>query len=120
MLGDWAHTPDGDFKITGIEDNYLWVGGNYYAAKDVTPIPLTSDILKKNGFGYTEGDEYLTHYYLGEECYCANMDLHIGSNNKGGFWLNTYGDEIHGIKYVHELQHALRICGIDKEIEYLH
>ena len=90
-----------------------------YSAKDFDPVPITPEILKKNGF---EVDMYST--------------LQLGN----GKWLEYYHHE-HRLRvwwkgidewdnhsevtelvsqchvwYVHELQHALRLCKIDKEI----
>lgn len=89
----------------------------------LTPIPLTTDILKKIGFGYVENDvnpydgKVLSHFYLGDECFCANMDLHICTDNDGIFWFSSPKLTLNGIRYLHELQHALRLGGIKKEIE---
>lgn len=93
------------------------------AANQLQPISLTPEILKKNGFGYVENDvnpyndEVLSHFYLGEEGYCTNVDIHIGTYNNGVFWFNSPKVSLNGIHYIHELQHALRLCNIDKEIE---
>lgn len=83
----------------------------------VEPIPFTPEILKKNGFGYVESDSELSHYYLGEPQYCADMNFHIGTDRKGRFWLNYHNNSIYGLRYVHELQHALRLFGTGREIE---
>ena len=90
---------------------WVWIGR-------VEPIPLTGKILKSNGFGYTENDTLfeLHHYYLGEPQFCRDMDLHIG-NKKDVFWVDYNVNHIGGILYVHELQLALRICGVDKQIK---
>lgn len=67
----------------------------------IQPIPLTSEILEKN---FPEPTDGLTWY-----------------PEEGGFNCHTYVPkcEINAFglfKYVHELQHALRLCGI-KDIE---
>lgn len=132
MIDDWVYYKymEGKqeishiFQISQIEnftdDYFVWGKKQGYGRmchpEELEGIEITPEILKKNGFGYTEGDEELTHYYLGEPQFCKDMDLHIGTNNKGDFWLNTYNNDIHGLRYVHELQHALRICRIEKEI----
>lgn len=85
--------------------------------EDVVGIPITSEILEENGFGYIEKDAEITHFYPGERCFCSDMNLHIGTDRKGHFWMNTSRNDIFGLHYVHELQHALRLCGIDKQIE---
>lgn len=97
------------------EERFEFDGGIWCDFLD--PIPLTPEILEKNGFGYIEKDENLSHYYLGELLFCKDMNLHIGTDNTGRFWLNYYNNAIYGLRYVHQLQHALRICGIGKNIE---
>ena len=79
------------------------------------PIHHTPEILEKNGFGYKEEDIICTHYYLGNPHFVADSALHIGTRDNV-FWLNYCNNSIYNIRFVHELQHALRICGIDKEI----
>lgn len=130
MIGDWVYGlyPDGSrytrpFRISAVDiyplnrsPRIVTFGGYGFQEEHLEPIPLTPEILEKNGFGYTEGDEELTHFYLGEPQFCKDMDLHIGTNNRGVFWLNTYNNDIRGLRYIHELQHALRLCGIEKEI----
>ena len=92
----------------------------------VLPIPLTPEILEKNGF--TDGK--YRHF-------CGNVwKLDIDGFREIGFTDGAYNGRLWGekikpqypssvgdkfiipnIKYVHELQHALRLCGINKEIE---
>lgn len=130
-IGDLMQHANGKyFRITRLD---MWSDGSIHFAcghphlwdynNKFTPIPLTPEILKKNGFGYVENDTYpytgevLSHFYLGEEGYCANMDIHIGTDNKGGFWFNSPKISLNSFHYVHELQHVLRLCNINKEIE---
>ena len=113
MIGDWVCYKGINNKIAiadfGIDDAHTtW-------RSEIEPIPLTQKILKDSGFGYIEEDNEITHFYLGDPNYCENMNLHIGNRGKF-FWLNTYSDCIHGIKFVHELQHALKISNINKDI----
>lgn len=72
--------------------------------KGVNPIPLTKKILKNNGFT-TDPDGELSF------CVCRDKTFAITMGGPGG-----YIDEIYP-KYVHELQHLLRCCGIKKEVE---
>ena len=123
MIGDYVQVNDEVFKVISISYFDITISDNkgdfYHEHIDnLQPIPITAEILEKNGFGYKEEDGYLSHYYLGHEGYLANPDLHIGTYNKGVYWLNYYDNAIHGIKYVHKLQHALRLCGINKEIKF--
>ena len=78
---------------------------------NVYPIPLTPEILGKNGFEdindiYTArctNIHYSCPIFI-EYC-CANNCLYIND-----------GLIPEPILYVHRLQHAFRLCGIDKEI----
>lgn len=86
------------------------------------PIPLTPEILELNGFvKYNEVSD-TPPYDQDEE---GNMYYsYKGKQKFWGWWQpnNVYFIPLNAmidleIKYVHELQHALRLCGIDKEIE---
>lgn len=65
-------------------------------------IPITKEILEKNGIKYQFGCPW---YQYGDEIGGEGFEIH--------FALHCQIQ----IKYVHELQHALRLCKIDKEIE---
>ena len=73
------------------------------------PIPLTPEVLEKNGLA---NDLYGCHF--DEDEYMA---LEISAEEEGIYWSINYNEyDILKLKYVHELQHALRLCGINKEI----
>ena len=87
------------------------------------PIPLTPEILEKNGFRYTN------QYTLkGADTYVLcleqrGFDFMITIKLNDYFALDSYDDRMYrlaeiqtGKWYVHDLQHALRLCGIEKEI----
>lgn len=130
MIGDWVRrrwtcSDTGrevvkDFQVAEVRKNgetlYVWSdSGNIGAVEKIEPIPLTPEILKENGFGYVEKDEEITHFYIGNRHSCR-LGLHIGTNNKGDYWVNTNYNDIYGLKYVHELQHAFRLFKLEKEI----
>lgn len=125
MIGDYLNTSLGVAKIIAIDRvgiTFKNKDGEFdidFHDEDawVQEIPITPEILEKNGFGYIENDVNLSHYYLGESHVCINMDLHIGTNHDGHFWLNYHNNDIYGLRYVHQLQNALHICGIEKTIE---
>lgn len=93
------------------------------------PIPVTTKILRKNGFAKIgdydthlnfilsfihDDDTIIVEYRIYKEPICGvNTLLRCEVNFKGGV------DKIHSchIEYFHELQHALRLCGIDKTID---
>ena len=77
------------------------------------PIPLTAEILEKIGFWYEQNVGYVMEEYEYEIIYSLwDHKLRILKNREQILNLE-YFDEM----CLHELQHALRLCGIDKEIK---
>ena len=133
MIGDWVkvicpkhescervkdiHSCDAAPYIK-VEDEDKWY------LSEVEPIPLTPEILEKNGFeiyeqdftsnpiykfgcfDYMEYEEYHKYFDIG----CRMTYTHFGVDS-------TYIHSMMRIQYVHELQHALRLCGINLEIK---
>jgi len=95
-----------------------------FSIVDIEPIPLTPEILEKNGFTYCKSDG---GFYLPTTISYGNWDvdvilfnvtdeyrnnqLHIGTPDDSITFLHLME-----CNHVHELQHALRLCGIEKEI----
>lgn len=94
-----------------------------YILDTITPIPITEEILAKNGFAHIEkdydadGNVRFTHAYLGDDCLCGNTDLYIGINNNGVCCVRWLHNEIYGLQFVHELQHAFKLLYIKREIK---
>ena len=127
MIGDWVvGGSEEPFKIGIIDPDFLhW--------DEVLPIPLTPDILEKNGFVYKEDDRILTggfYQFVGEgkrEGYFILIKFYDGTigdakvlvkiHTESSYRIGVNGIHSCDIEYVHELQHALRLCGIEKEIE---
>ena len=74
------------------------------------PIPLTAEILEKNG--------WCSRMNGTGEFYLKNplVNAAIVTRTITGFQMNHGPFSGLSIHYVHELQHAFRLCGIDKEI----
>ena len=126
MIGDWVEyrftgwTEKGgvykDYQyvqISSIGQLYIKADNDRVASADGVefyPIPLTPKILEKNGFIYLDENVW------GKTGTEINIYLDCGVfaiiTHKGFLCLGGRG-EIH---FVHELQHALRLCGIEKEI----
>ena len=112
-------------KVVGITDSYIEVevrDGEYNVdahEDELKPIPLTPEILEKNGFEL-KGDGWL---------WCEDKDVEEQNYSFVQFrrdgevrvveinHLNKAVTKFRNIQNVHELQHALKLCGIDKEIE---
>lgn len=112
MIGDWVYRPDcydqvKEIRHTGVIGRDSLRG--LIAFSELEPIPLTPEILEKNGFVYDLEDKLFEDIYPRISMLYAQYRL----VENGGI---NYG-EMSEIKYVHELQHALRLCGITKEIE---
>lgn len=78
---------------------------------DVEPIPLTPEILEKNGFNI-EIAPYTPDW---KRC-ILNPNFFLEDRLKGFYHFN--GNNLAKIQYVHELQHALKLCGIKKILNY--
>ena len=85
------------------------------------PIPLTPDILKKNGFVNSYIDVSLNqdsvykynHFYTGNSVIVDMESNKLIVKYENDIWMNLpYSRTI----YVHELQHVLKHCEIKKEI----
>jgi hypothetical protein len=123
MIGDLINGFGVARRVTGIhglerpEDDGLlttMVPGSEFPESNLSfrpcyaqPIPLTAEILEKNGFVYD--DLPMSQYF---EQY--GLQLYYGGN---GFRINCGINVSLIIDSVHELQHALRLCDIEKEIE---
>jgi hypothetical protein len=124
MVGDWV-------SYCGFYNKVIYIGQkvSMYNGKGtefttdpehIRPIPLTEEILVKNGFEkriYTSPSNNEDYRY-----YQWNPTPEYPDE---GVWLwpdgdsYTYNSRISDIKInsVHQLQHLLRLCGIEKEIE---
>jgi hypothetical protein len=137
MVGDWVLHDGEPYQIRQLGIYGVNRDGEDYPAvcvgkpkgigliverNEIAPIPLTVEILEKNGFvKYNEVSD-TPPYDQDEE---GNMYYSFKGEHKfWGWWQpnNVYFIPLNAmidleIKFVHELQHAIRLCGIDKEIE---
>lgn len=123
MIGDYVEiTGKGACRVKHIN----WPSQHEEMDAKLHPIPLTPEILEKNGFkkenggkimGFNIADSYEL-VYQGR----TNFDkfwIYIqdfGESKKWHIKINGHFDISGFINDVHELQHALKLCGIDKEI----
>lgn len=132
-VGDWVIVDDCDKTLTkrvsaidgtrnqvGIVKNNR--GGIYwYCDDEIQPIPITTEILEQNGFtrwerGSNKGDYYLDIPRTKRVWLYYDFGVY-----KMAYIRNTGGCETffkcRDIASVHQLQHALRLAGVEKEIE---
>ena len=99
---------------------------------EIVGLPLTSEILEKNGF-HINGipnsitsvkaiDDWSddTYVWSRQETPDERMFVSVYMDDPANFFVEVYCqychvDGIH-VKYLHQLQHALKLCGINKEI----
>lgn len=125
MIGDWVFYSKKAFpyqikllgenlcKLDGIDDSV--------DLEEIYPVLLTEKTLKKSGFNvgqYSSWTEHHTSYSLlsdkGRRIVIVDFkEGKLNSMEVYGFLIDI---ESHNIKSVHELQHAMRLCGIEKEI----
>ena len=100
MIGDWVYYGNAQVRVLQLSE-----GAEY---KQVAPIHITPEIIEKNGFVPYEEDGESFH---GDDCVFLKQSL-------GGYGVCVDKNRtISGLfHYVHELQHAFRLAGIEKEI----
>lgn len=114
MIGDWVYVHEPECRGHQIDyiclmDEEVGADGELYSPDDLRPIPLTMELLERNGL-----------YQLYTDFY----DLDMFEFNDGLFRAVYSNCEFSGIpdqsvliSYVHELQHFLSHLLINKEIE---
>lgn len=118
MIGDWFVTKKAkempmriisiDKFIYGKTADGIKIGP--FFAEEVVPMPLTTEILLKNGF---PSDDWIGSFPEDEN---YDVEIAIGEGNRITWSINFDEYTIKELKYVHELQHAMNLFGIEKEI----
>lgn len=114
---------DEPIKVTDIyEDSQKYrINDNNYCIRYFKPIPLTEEILEINGFAIGNEDPILKGW---SDNKLKDQDFYCNTRGDLGFSLATamvegadgsmYPCEFADVKYVHELQHALKLCGLSE------
>lgn len=119
MIGDWvaAKGIDKPFRVLYITysamKEQLCIFGKTsdgirvgpFLSKEIQPISLTPEILKKNGFVYSDIPFEQSWQQFGLSIWGTMGNYHISCG------MNISMD----VSNVHELQHAMKLCNIDKE-----
>lgn len=97
MIGDWV-------TLNGVDYQWQWTHHDFTASEfsTLTPIPLTPEILEKNGW---KEAQFWHEYKDGKNTIQSCLPDMRGIIN---------GVEIQHFKceYVHQYQHLLRLCGL--------
>ena len=116
-VGDWVMVewPDGErwrgrltqLSVTGGVEVCCANGKHVRCSSSfISSIPITAEILEKNGFekicGMWYNSDTLMEFEQYKDGWCRTI-------NCGEY-------SVYFIKYIHQLQHALRLAGVDKEI----
>lgn len=124
MIGDWVCNDLGEFQqVTELREiGAMLYYNDIYPYDKLEPIPLTAEILEKNGF-----KSYSIIVVGTRKMRWVSED----TRTEVTIWMDDtlpmeivknvyYEDEVsYTLPFpgtVHELQHALRLCGINKEI----
>ena len=116
MVGDWVYNTFNkqNERVQEIRDKGVMLDYNdIYEYDEIEPIPLTDAILKTNGFNREGGASY---WHEGDRDAC----ILYWSEDKEQLVIGSPCDDCMvkmNVRYVHELQHAFRLVGIDKEIK---
>ena len=110
MIGDWIYNKNIDkpMQVYPVMFSQMFRSNPEATTEDynIFPIPLTTEVLEKNGFVYNA-----IPFVDGWEQF--GLTLYRGGN---GYRIDCGINVSLIIDYVHELQHALRLCSISKEI----
>lgn len=120
MIGDWVYDHDINKQHKVAAQDLLLLDEGIMTENVFEPIPLTLEILQKNGFE-TDGEAIWASFCPEDNEFALEIsEPNYYDENCGerGYWwtINACEYSIIPLRYVHELQHALRLCGIEKEI----
>lgn len=121
MLNDWVLYNENLCKVARISERlFLEKDGKVFYApiEKISPIPITAEILEKNGFIKIKREGGSYEYEISEDFF--DVLIYEWSDS---IWVYRYDSTEMNLphtqttqSYVHELQHALRLNGIDKDI----
>ena len=118
-VGDWVRYRDRKWEVCSIyqftEEVGLFRKDSQIceSIEDIESIPITAEILEKNGFVKNgEYNEWSTGNW--EDIPFIGISLSRPSMRIKNLGTDIFLDN--KVVYVHDLQHALRLAGVDKEI----
>ena len=121
MIGDFVLDGNVYAQVTSItcDGNIETTHNEHSNIELIEPIPLTPEILEKNGFILkTDGWLWCKEKGIDDKNYIF-IQFRKGCDEVRLLELNFVNKVLakyEQIHYVHELQHALRLCNVNKEI----
>ena len=104
MIGDWVYNSYHKMNINWWYSDMVCPNGLIVTGRDIKPISLTPEILKKNGF---KDAEYWCEYK--DDKVVIQCRLPIMRARIKGIVIENLKCE-----YVHQYQHFLRLCGLNE------
>lgn len=120
MLGDWVYV-NGNYphRVYSLDKDAQRID-IFSQECDIQPIPISAEILEKNGFEKSYNEVQKREQWLHADDY---YDILIYEYSDGMYRVVVISCEISNyeeicyVSYMHQLQQFLRLCGIDKNIE---
>ena len=114
MIGDWVyniHNKQNE-QVQEIGSGLVMLDYNdLYEYDEIEPIPLTLEILEKNGFKYKEGETGMYGVTTAPHYICDGVPFEVFCDGEPfAIWFK----EPINIKYIHQLQQALKLCNKSK------
>lgn len=109
MIGDWAYIKEYPMRA---EAKRVTASHFTQSLCESEPIPLTDWILKKNGWNTKlDNGGFSPQYICDNDNICVTIDaIHHCLDIR----IDDINYDMPRPKYVHELQHALRLCGLNE------
>ena len=107
------------YRVVAAEDNDAFI---YLYEHQIAPVPLTTEILEKNGWKLLKHHERNSYDDVSWSSYHKPAETNISLvfyPEEEAFFLFLYAQEISEtpIRYIHQLQHILFGLGINYEME---
>lgn len=125
MIGDYIQSHKQIYRVAGIkpladiELVVMDISGKLLDMfiDDVEPVLITPEILEKNGFDVSDKEVMQYHFEEdGEKYHFSLRQMYDKDGKPHGYSFYAF-NVLTLLDYVHELQHALKLCDINKEIE---
>lgn len=118
MIGDYVLVSGTPLQIAAlgtVKAGFLDGKGEmfYHSYDSIVPIQLTAEILEKTGFRF---DKSIYRWQMDESEFAIEYG-HEPFEDEDNYMFVWISNSIVPLRHVHEVQHALRLCGINKEVE---